>query len=72
LNWANAGFDVELDADGHPKPVKIKPVIEETEEKPKKKRPGGKTPQKDKVSEATDREILGTTTEREPHGPRSD
>jgi hypothetical protein len=61
------GFDVTYDEFGKlvipPKPT-LKANL--------RSRHSGQTRQKPKVSDASEREILGTTTERFPHGPRGE
>lgn len=64
ITLLNAGFDVWFDEHGELH-VSQRPVRE-----PTRKRPIGATPPKKKISGASGMEIEGTTTEREPFGPR--
>lgn len=69
MTWRNAGFDVKITDEG-----KLE-VTGEVEGAPPMSEvlgggPTGDTPPKPKESGASRREIEGTTTEREPHGPR--
>ncbi|RLI87707.1 MAG: hypothetical protein DRP01_00860 [Archaeoglobales archaeon] len=64
----NAGFDAKFNEYGK-LVIPTEPTLSQ-EEMPAKKRPKGKTPQKPKVSSASERVIAGTTVERWPHGTR--
>jgi len=66
----NAGFDAKFNEYGK-LVIPTEPTLSQ-EEMPAKKRPKGKTPQKPKVSDASERVIAGTTVERWPHGTRGE
>jgi len=68
LTLRNAGFDVRFNEYGK-LVIPLEPTLSKV---PEKKRPKGKTPQKPKVSDATERIISGTTVERYPHGTRGE
>ena len=70
LTLRSAGFDVRFDEYGK-LVIPLEPTLSESE-LPEKKRPKGRAKQKPKVSDASERVIEGSTTERWPHGTRGE